>query len=74
MFFPFWCTVDFVIPAKNESLLAAYDKWRGWADPRVCCDYAFHVAVTWWSDVVADEMKVLCQDKGRRVYTKCIEI
>jgi len=60
--------IDFVIPAKNESLLAAYDKWRGWADPRVCCDYAFHVAVTWWSDVVADEMKVLCQDKGINSY------
>ena len=57
-------TVDFVIPPKNESLLQAYDRWRGWADEKVCCDYSFHVAVTWWSEQVAKEMEVLTQEKG----------
>ena len=44
--------IDFVIPQKNQSLLAAYDQWRSWADPKVNCDYSFHVAVTWWSEEV----------------------
>ena len=56
--------VDFVIPQKGESLLEAYDKWRGWADAKVCCDYGFHVAVTWWSDMVAKEMETLTTEKG----------
>ena len=46
------------------SLLEAYDKWRGWADKKVCCDYALHVAVTWWSEQVADEMEILAKEKG----------
>ena len=57
--------VDFVIPPKNESLLQCYDRWRGWADEKVCCDYSLHVAVTWWSNQVAKEMEVLCKEKGR---------
>ncbi|KNC75961.1 dihydropyrimidinase [Sphaeroforma arctica JP610] len=48
--------IDFVMPTKGESLTAAYKKWRGWADEKVVCDYAFHVAVTWWSEQVANEM------------------
>ena len=53
-----------MIPQKNESLLEAYNKWRGWADEKVCCDYGLHCAVTWWSDQVAKEMEILTRDKG----------
>jgi len=56
--------IDFVIPQKGESLVAAYHKWRQWADPKVCCDYSFHVAVTWWSDQVKEEMKQLTSEHG----------
>mmetsp|Transcript_26313 Transcript_26313/g.36632 ORF Transcript_26313/g.36632 Transcript_26313/m.36632 type:complete len:498 (+) Transcript_26313:655-2148(+) len=56
--------IDFVIPKKGESLLEAYHKWKGWADPKVNCDYSFHVAVTWWSDSVAEEMQVLTEKHG----------
>nr|XP_060631738.1 dihydropyrimidinase [Anolis sagrei ordinatus]XP_060631739.1 dihydropyrimidinase [Anolis sagrei ordinatus]XP_060631740.1 dihydropyrimidinase [Anolis sagrei ordinatus] len=56
--------IDFAIPQKGGSLIEAYEKWRGWADPKVCCDYALHVAVTWWSDKVKEEMKILAQEKG----------
>jgi len=56
--------IDFVIPKKGDSLLEAYDQWRNWADPKVCCDYAFHVAVTWWSDQVKKEMEILTKEKG----------
>ncbi|KAM7362740.1 dihydropyrimidinase-like isoform 2-T4 [Cochliomyia hominivorax] len=56
--------IDFVVPNKGESLLTAYKRWRSWADGKVCCDYGFHVAVTWWSEQVAQEMKILCDEYG----------
>ncbi|KAK2568287.1 Dihydropyrimidinase [Acropora cervicornis] len=56
--------IDFVIPKKGESLLEAYDTWRKWADEKVCCDYAFHMAVTWWSEEVGEEMEICIKEKG----------
>ncbi|XP_017467679.1 PREDICTED: dihydropyrimidinase isoform X2 [Rhagoletis zephyria] len=56
--------IDFVLPDKGESLVEAYDKWRAWADPKVCCDYALHVGITWWSKSVAEEMKIMCEELG----------
>ena len=61
--FIFCVAVDFVIAKRNESLLQVYDRWRGWADPKVCCDYSFHVAVTWWSEQVKEEMGMLVREK-----------
>ena len=57
--------VDFVLGPSQESLLQAFDRWKGWADEKVCCDYSFHVGVTWWSPQVAKEMEVLCREKGQ---------
>ncbi|HYE00126.1 MAG TPA: dihydropyrimidinase [Alphaproteobacteria bacterium] len=59
------CTmiIDFVIPGPQQSLIEAYHQWRGWAE-KACADYSFHVAVTWWSDQVADEMGVLAREHG----------
>lgn len=56
--------LDFVIPQKGKSLLEAYDCWRNTADPKVCCDYSLHVAVTWWSEEVKSEMAILAKEKG----------
>ncbi|XP_021922445.1 dihydropyrimidinase isoform X3 [Zootermopsis nevadensis] len=56
--------IDFVIPKKGESLIEAYRSWREKADEKVCCDYALHVAVTWWSDRVKEEMEQLCKNDG----------
>lgn len=44
--------------------MEAYDEWRSWADPKVCCDYGLHVGVTWWSKSVQNEMKILCEERG----------
>lgn len=44
--------LDFVIPAKGETLLEAYERYRITADEKVCCDYGLHVAVTNWSPKV----------------------
>ena len=32
--------VDCVAPESGESLMDAYNKWRGWAEDKVCCNYA----------------------------------
>ena len=51
--------IDFVIPTSSsrEPLLEAYNRWRGWADPKVCCDYAFHMAITYWDESVPAQME-----------------
>jgi dihydropyrimidinase len=55
--------IDFVIPSPNTSLLTAYDEWRNWAE-KSCADYSFHVAVTWWSDQVYEDMGTLARERG----------
>ena len=55
--------IDFVIPSPRASLLEAYDQWRGWAE-KAAADYSFHVAVTWWSESVREEMGVLTRERG----------
>ncbi|XP_002120485.3 dihydropyrimidinase [Ciona intestinalis] len=56
--------LDFVLDQKGVSLLEAYDKWRGWADAKVCCDYSLHMAVTWWSPQVKLEMAEIAKNRG----------
>ena len=55
--------IDFVIPAPQENLLAAYKKWRGWAE-KAAGDYSFHVAVTWWDESVHRDMGTLTKEHG----------
>ncbi|HEV7136095.1 MAG TPA: dihydropyrimidinase [Steroidobacteraceae bacterium] len=55
--------IDFVIPDPGEPLLAAYQKWRGWAQ-KAAADYGFHVAVTWWSEQVHADMGTLVREEG----------
>lgn len=55
--------IDFVIPAPQEPLMDAYQKWRGWSE-KACADYSFHVAVTWWDDSVHKDMGTLVREEG----------
>ena len=55
--------IDFVIPNPQQSLMEAYHTWRGWAE-KSAADYGFHVAVTWWSDAVREDMGTLVRDEG----------
>ncbi len=55
--------IDFVIPPPNTSLVAGWHEWRAKAG-KAATDYGFHVAVTWWSDQVAEEMGILARDHG----------
>lgn len=55
--------IDFVIPNPQQSLIEAFEQWKGWAE-KSACDYAFHVAVTWWADSVGEEMEKLVNEHG----------
>ena len=55
--------IDFVIPSPEQSLLEAYDTWMSNAQ-KAPSDYSFHVAITWWSDQVREEMGVLTRERG----------
>lgn len=52
------------MPSRGESLIDAYNKWRQWADEKVCCDYGLHVAVPGWNDKIMQEMGQLVKEKG----------
>ncbi|KAM9617221.1 dihydropyrimidinase-related protein 5 isoform 3-T3 [Morphnus guianensis] len=56
--------IGHVLPDKETSLLDAYEKCRSLADPKVCCDYALHMGITWWSPKVKAEMETLVREKG----------
>jgi len=49
--------IDFALPRRGESLVDTYNNWRQKADEKVCCDYALHIGVTWWSEQVSKEME-----------------
>ena len=55
--------IDFVIPGPRDSMLEAFHTWRGWAE-KAAGDYAFHVAVTAWSERVSEEMGILVREHG----------
>ncbi|KAL7987146.1 hypothetical protein Chor_006065 [Crotalus horridus] len=56
--------IGHVLPDKETSLLDAYEKCRSLADPKVCCDYALHMGITWWAPKVKSEMETLVREKG----------
>ena len=55
--------IDFVIPDPKQSLMEAFNNWRGWAE-KSAADYSFHVAVTWWDDSVHADMGTLVREHG----------
>ena len=57
------CIIDFVIPARGQSLLDGLEQWRERAKKAVA-DYTFHMAVTGWGDRTAEEMRAVVQQHG----------
>jgi len=55
--------IDYVVPARNQSLLEALQTWKIKAKSAVA-DYGFHMAVTWYSEQVAREMRVCVEQEG----------
>ena len=55
--------VDFCLPSPNQSLLEALSMWDN-KSGRAHCDYSYHMAVTWWSEQVFNEMETVVKEKG----------
>ncbi len=55
--------IDFAIPQPGTSLVETWHEWRRKAE-KAAGDYSFHVAVTWWSDAVAEQMGQLTREHG----------
>ena len=49
--------VDFCLPAPGQSLLEAWEAWDAKSKDKACGDYAWHMAITWWSEQVFTEME-----------------
>ncbi len=47
--------IDFALPSPGQGLLDALKMWDNKVS-RAHCDYSYHMAVTWWSQQVFDEM------------------
>jgi len=47
--------VDFCLPSPGQSLLEARQMWDN-KTSKASCDYSFHMAITWWSEQVFEEM------------------
>lgn len=54
--------IDFALP-MNHDLMEGYREWRRKANDAVM-DYGFHMAVTSWSDKVAQDMETLAKLNG----------
>ncbi|WP_065334710.1 dihydropyrimidinase [Tritonibacter mobilis] len=50
--------VDFCLPSPGQSMLEALEAWHA-KSKRACADYSFHMAVTWWSEQIFDEMQMV---------------
>lgn len=55
--------IDFVIPARGQHLLDGLAMWREKAKKSVA-DYAFHMAVSWFSDRTLSEMEACVREHG----------
>ncbi|MCL4705665.1 dihydropyrimidinase [bacterium] len=55
--------IDFCIPNPNQSLLDALKEWDEKAKIAVA-DYSYHMAITWWSEQVSQEMEIVARDRG----------
>lgn len=55
--------VDFALPSPGQSLLEALQMWDN-KSTRANCDFSFHMAITWWSEQVFNEMEAIVREKG----------
>lgn len=46
------------------SPLEGFEKWKSWADEKVCCDYGLQLAVTSFDPKTKEELETLVKEKG----------
>lgn len=56
--------IDFVIPAKGDSLLETLETWHAKFEGKAAHDYSFHMAVTDWDARIADEIPRVVAEQG----------
>ncbi|KRX27040.1 Dihydropyrimidinase-related protein 1 [Trichinella nelsoni] len=59
------------IQTDQNSLLTTFKEWKSKADSKVCCDYAFSVALKDWSDRTKQEMNELVMKHGVNSFKLC---
>ena len=62
-------TVDFTY--GFDHILKTYDEYRAKADPNCCCDYGLHVIIPYIYPQLAQEMKILVEEKGNVLIIYC---
>ena len=56
--------IDFILQTQGESLLSAYETWKGRSDGNAYGDYAFHIAVTDFNDEIKKEIGYFIDELG----------
>jgi dihydropyrimidinase len=56
--------IDFATPEPGQSLLAAFETWRGKAEGKAVVDYGLHMAVRGLGETTLAEMARLTRDEG----------
>jgi dihydropyrimidinase len=55
--------IDFVIPNRDQPIMDALEAWHAKAEKSVS-DYAFHMALTWFGDDTAKDMRTCVEKHG----------
>jgi dihydropyrimidinase len=53
------------LPVPGQSLLEALQMWDN-KTSKACCDFSFHMAVTWWGEQVFNEMQTVVRKASLR--------
>ena len=56
------CFIEMVCPSRGEDTLEGYELWKGKAEGKSACDYAFHMAVTRWDDATEKQLRQIVAD------------
>jgi dihydropyrimidinase len=54
--------IEMCAPSRNDDLLEGYALWKGMAEGKSACDYAFHMAVPKFDDATADQLREVVRD------------
>ncbi|RME82579.1 MAG: dihydropyrimidinase [Planctomycetota bacterium] len=56
--------IDFVLPNRGESPKKALETWKSKSKGLSCCDYTYHMGVTWFNEEVEKELREIVEKEG----------